>query len=46
MSKPSKPRKAPKVSNPHPKDNYMRESDVIRKNKSPMAPLTRKRLAK
>ena len=44
--KAGKPRKAPKVSNPHPKENFMRESDVIRKGKSPMAPLTRKRLAK
>lgn len=44
--KPGTPRKAPKVSKPHPKDNFMREYDVIKKNpKNPMQPLQKKRLA-
>lgn len=32
------PRKAPKVNNPNPKDNYMKESDQMRK-----IPIDRKR---
>lgn len=42
------PKKAPKVKAPNPKKpNFMQESDVIRKkNKSPMAPMTGKKLSK
>jgi hypothetical protein len=41
------PRPAPKVAPPKPiNGNYMRESDVIRKRKSPMAPMTGKKLSK
>jgi len=42
------PRKAPKVPAPKPiNGNYMREADVIRsKRKSPMAPMTGKKLSK
>jgi hypothetical protein len=43
--KQGKPQKAPKVPILNPKKNHMRESDVIRGNKSPMSPLTRKRLS-
>ena len=42
-----KPRSAPKVAPPKPiNGNYMREADVIQKRKSPMAPMTRKKLSK
>lgn len=42
-----KPRPAPKVAPPKPiNGNYMREADVIQKRKSPMAPMTRKKLSK
>lgn len=46
--KSGKPRKAPKVPAPKPLNgNYMKESDVIRnKRKSPMAPMTGKKLSK
>lgn len=41
------PRKAPKVKAPNPKKpNYMKEADVVRGNKSPMAPMRSKRLSK
>lgn len=41
------PKKALKVKVPNPKKpNYMKESDVIRGNKSPMSPMTGKRLSK
>ena len=42
-----KPRPAPKVAPPKPiNGNYMKEADVIQKRKSPMAPMTRKKLSK
>jgi hypothetical protein len=42
-----KPRPAPKVAPPKPiNGNYMREADVIQKRKSPMAPMTGKKLSK
>lgn len=46
--KSGKPRKAPKVPSPNPiNGNYMKENDVIkRKGKSPMAPMTGKKLSK
>ncbi len=45
--KSGKPRLAPKVKNPKPKENYMKEYDVIKnKGKSPMAPMTGKKLSK
>lgn len=46
--KSGKPKKAPKVAPPKPiNGNYMREADVIRKTrKSPMAPMTGKKLSK
>lgn len=45
--KPSKPKKAPKVATPSRKNpNFMREFIAPTKGKSPMAPLTRKKLAK
>ena len=42
------PRDAPRVKSPNPKKpNFMQESDLIRKKgKSPMAPLTGKKLSK
>ena len=42
------PRKAPKVAPPKPiNGNYMKEYDVIKnKGKSPMAPMTGKKLSK
>ena len=42
------PKKAPKVSPPSPiNGNYMKEYDnSSKKNKSPMSPMTRKRLSK
>jgi hypothetical protein len=42
------PRKAPKVAPPKPSNgNYMKEYDVIKnKGKSPMAPMTGKKLSK
>jgi len=41
------PRKAPKVAAPKPiNGNYMREADVIQKRRSPMAPMTGKKLSK
>lgn len=46
MSKVGIPRKAPKVINPNPGKNYMREFDTVKKNKSPMAPMKRKDLSK
>jgi len=39
-------KKAPKVKNPRPKDNYMKESDSKLRLKSPMFPLKTKRLSK
>lgn len=44
--KPGKPRKAPKVKNPHPKTNYMKEADTYPRLKSPMWPMKQKRLSK
>jgi len=44
--KSGKPRKAPKVKNPRPKDNFMRESDSKLRLKSKMWPLKSKRLSK
>jgi hypothetical protein len=42
-----KPRPAPKVAPPKPiNSNYMREADVIQKRRSPMAPMTGKKLSK
>lgn len=41
------PRKAPKVAPPKPiNGNYMKEADVIQKRRSPMAPMTGKKLSK
>ena len=40
------PRKAPKVPNPRPKDNYMKEADTKLRLKSPMWPMKSKRLSK
>ena len=40
------PRKAPKVPNPRPKDNYMKEADTKLRLKSPMLPMKQKRLSK
>jgi len=44
--KSGKPRKAPKVNNPNPKDNFMREADTKLRLKSPMLPMKQKRLSK
>jgi hypothetical protein len=44
--KSGKPRNAPKVKNPNPKGNFMREADVPSRLKSPMAPMKQKRLSK
>ena len=41
-----KPKKAPKVKNPSPKNNFMREADVPSRLKSPMLPMKQKRLSK
>ena len=41
------PRKAPKVAIPSKKNpNWMKESDTIKRLKSPMAPMKQKRLSK
>lgn len=40
------PRKAPKVPNSRPKDNYMKEADTKTRLKSPMWPMKQKRLSK
>jgi len=40
------PRKAPKVNNPNPKGNYMKEADTKSRLKSPMLPMKQKRLSK
>ena len=40
------PRKAPKVNNPNPKGNYMKEADTKLRLKSKMWPLKSKRLSK
>jgi len=40
------PRKAPKVNNPRPKDNYMKEADTKLRLKSKMWPMKSKRLSK
>lgn len=39
-------KKAPKVNNPRPKDNYMKEADTKLRLKSPMLPMKQKRLSK
>lgn len=39
-------KKAPKVKNPRPKDNYMKEADTKLRLKSPMWPMKQKRLSK
>jgi hypothetical protein len=41
-----KPKKAPKVKNPRPKDNYMKEADTKLRLKSPQWPMKQKRLSK
>jgi hypothetical protein len=47
MSKPGKPRKAPKVKAPsRKKPNFMRENFHTDSRKSPQAPMKRKRLSK
>ena len=40
------PRKAPKVSKYNFDDNYMQENTHATKGKSPMSPLSRKKLSK
>jgi hypothetical protein len=40
------PKKAPKVKNSRPKDNYMKEADTKLRLKSPMWPMKQKRLSK
>jgi hypothetical protein len=37
---------APKVNNPSPKNNFMREADTPKRLKSPMLPMKQKRLSK
>ena len=44
--KAGKPKQAPKVKNPRPKDNYMKEADTKLRLKSPMLPMKQKRLSK
>ena len=44
--KSGKPKKAPKVKNPKPKENYMKEADTKLRLKSPMLPMKQKRLSK
>ena len=39
-------KKAPKVSNPNLKGNYMKEADTKLRLKSPMLPMKQKRLSK
>ena len=46
IMKSGKPRKAPKVKNPRPKDNYMKEADTKLRLKSPQWPMKQKRLSK
>ena len=40
------PKKAPKVNNSRPQDNYMKEADTKLRLKSPMWPMKSKRLSK
>jgi hypothetical protein len=44
--KAGKPKKAPKVHNPNPKGNYMKEADTKLRLKSKMWPMKSKRLSK
>lgn len=44
--KAGKPKKAPKVHNTRPKDNYMKEADTKLRLKSKMWPMKTKRLSK
>lgn len=44
--KAGKPKKALKVYNPRPKDNYMKEADTKLRLKSKMWPMKSKRLSK
>lgn len=44
--KSGKPRLAPKVKNPKPKENYMKEADTKLRLKSPQLPMKQKRLSK
>lgn len=44
--KAGKPKQAPKVKNPRPKDNYMKEADTKLRLKSPQWPMKQKRLSK
>lgn len=44
--KSGKPRKAPKVNNPKPNANYMKEADTKLRRKSKMWPMKSKRLSK
>ena len=46
MSAPGKPKKAPRVSAPPKKKNFMRENDNAVKRKNPQQPMTSKRLSK
>lgn len=39
-------KKAPKVHNPNPKGNYMKEADTKLRLKSPQWPMKQKRLSK
>jgi hypothetical protein len=39
-------KKAPKVKNPRPKDNYMKEADTKLRRKSRQWPMKQKRLSK
>lgn len=39
-------KKAPKVKNPNPSGNYMKEADTKSRLKSPQLPMKRKRLSK
>lgn len=40
------PKKAPKVKNPRPNSNYMKEADTKLRLKSPQWPMKQKRLSK
>ena len=44
--KSGRPKKAPKVTNPRPNANYMKEADTKLRLKSKMWPLKTKRLSK
>ena len=44
--KSGKPKPAPKVNNPRPKQNFMKEADTKLRLKSPQLPMKQKRLSK